>query len=304
MADPVWFFSALAQAMSAIVGFVITIAAVIYQLDQNSRRERTENLRERLRHLENEYQPPINSIMEMLKQPYDDRMPTDFPPNSELSTTTIDELISEIERSYPIRDKIWLYCNYISYLLDRISEENESSEIYLLDIEEIEELVRATETVSELIYGGEKTLQSRIEQESDQDSVSVSEDLFKNENNEYINLDDWFTQHFDEYNQEQSLNGRNLLSIYNFFDEFNRDTQVILAESEHTTLSQDKYMKNLRWPMLLLLLFGVITPLGAIIELQTNFQTKFLTVLSFQVILLGVLTTVLGAIIYILWSNI
>lgn len=59
MASPEWFFSTIAQAAAAIVGFVIAFSAIIYQMERRRREQRTEELREHLSDLHSKYMDVI-----------------------------------------------------------------------------------------------------------------------------------------------------------------------------------------------------------------------------------------------------
>ena len=304
MTTPVWFFSSLAQSIAAIAGFIITVGTVIYQLDQNERRNRTESLRKKLREYNNKYEPAINSTMELLKQPYDDETPTELPEDSDLSPSRISCVVDKKEREYPVRDEIWMYCRNISVIMEKITNEDDSGELFLLSEDDIEELATSAERLSNLVYRGEYTLQNSIKKAKGKDDISVKECVFDEKNTEYICLNDWFDQHLETHRQSEYLNGTNLISISTLFNELRYDSRLIKTESKHTSLTKNIQLISLLRPILLLVLFGIITPLAMIIKLQTELNIPYITIIHVQLLLLLIVSGLISYIVYITWIEI
>lgn len=303
MVSAVWFFSALSQAMAAIVAFIITISTVIYQLEQSSRRDRTDELRNKLRELNKSYQPALYSVMELLKQPYDSQLPNNYPEESKLTVNKIEQIYQNISTDDKARDLVWIYCNYINHILNKIPEDTESSEIYLLTSDELSELELALGKLDSLIINGDPTLQSSIEKACRGNNVSVRTEIFDQTSSEYADLDSWFDQHFDPHREVRSLEGTDLLSMSNFFSEFHNDVKKVLAESEYTILNHNDKMKQLFRPVILLLVVGVIVPLGSIIGLQMEEAYVEIDIMNYQVALLSTTIILLIYIIHILWRE-
>jgi len=300
MTDPSWFFSTLAQSIASIVGLIIAIGTVIYQLDRTSRRNRTNKLRNKMRDLQNEYKPAVKSSMDLLKQPYDDPINVDINRDDDLSVDKIEQLVSKENEEYDARKEVWMYCNYILNLLDRITEESEESGLFLLSEHELNELLKSSERVANLIYKGENTVQTSIEQNTNKQNISVQSSLFNPEDTDYINMNSWFDQHFNNYDQERCLDGTDLLSISNLFNELQKELQLINIESKHSSLKSGIDMKKMLIPTLLLLLFGVITPIITIIEMQTEFHLPLIDIVCFQIILISICLLLFAYIILIL----
>lgn len=301
MSDPAWLYSVLTQAVASIIGFLITVATVIYQLDRSKRQKRTKLLRDDLRQLQNNYQLVIDTVLELIKQPYSDKITTNIPENSASNIQEIRKLAENNDSIGP-RERSWLYANYISDLLDKISEDTDDSDLFLLTEEDLDELGKSAEIMRSLIHEVDNSLQDDIDKKSDEE-VSVRTNIFDLEGNEYADLNQWFNKSFQNNSPKQALNGKNLLSISNVFKKLNRDIRLLSIKAEETNLNEGVDLTQILRPVLLVLALGVIAPILGLIELNLEISIPYVNVLIFQSFLLLTVSFLIFLIIIRLWGE-
>lgn len=307
MPSPEWFFSTLSQSMGAIVGFIITIAAVLYQLEKNEKQNRTARLREELIEFEKKYNNAIFSAIEGLKQPFEDSLPSSEydPENSSLED--IKNIPDEDLEGHPITSRVWMVSYHISCLLDRVSPDESPERHYLLSKADVEEIEASAEYLSNHIIGEGDSIVYEISYSGavDKDEISASDEIFDTESIEYIDLDRWFSSHFEQHQEESQLDGSDLISLHNFYQELYHDSRILAKSSQNTILEQNSTISKLLAPIIGLIIVGVVLPLLSLLSLPGGGISIGYTLLSiYQATLVGVSTFLSIHIICAIWSNI
>lgn len=182
MASPEWFFSTIAQATAAIVGFVIAFSAVIYQNERQRREQRTESLREGLSELRTKYKDIVETMstsfgkrvdlelesMGPSDPKYRDADPADYPGDHlgletraaiqeylddplNSDATEFEDQLEEWERvDKPITILTYFHLLRVRDLLDRIQPSSNTTSHYLLSLDEFDTLGESLEILTNI----------------------------------------------------------------------------------------------------------------------------------------------------------
>ena len=263
MASAEWFFSTMAQTVSALLGFLITLVLVIHELDQREKRTRTEELRNYLLDIQKKYDGVLYTVMEAINQPFNDSISVSVEPDR----ISINEIIDDISfENIPTATKIWL----LSYKIDNIISEIEPAEApkedRLLGENEIQQLIKASEYILEKTEGNESELITEINEKGQFEDIGVSEAVFEMDDIDHPDLDQWFDDVLREGDRRRSLDGQDILSISNLFNEFDEDMRKAKRLANNTLLSDTTILSRTKVPILVILLSGVFLPLSALIS--------------------------------------
>lgn len=124
MIDPVWFFSTLAQATAASIGFVIAFSAALYSSRRSSRQERINRFKDDMR----QYREEVEDVTEEMAQTLQQR--GSFKRNREIyqqETSSVD-ITSEIRewannQPEPQVALIWANISWFRSVLQRLRED-------------------------------------------------------------------------------------------------------------------------------------------------------------------------------------
>lgn len=258
------FFSTMAQTASALIGFLITIVLVIHQLNQQERRTRTEELRSHLLDIQKKYKEVPFTVMEAIDQPFSQNIST----NKDLNETSIQEIIEDANpgsNSIPVATKIWLLSYKIDSIISDISPAESPERDRLLNNGEIQQLIKACEYILDETEGKDSGLIAEINDKDQAEEVGVSTSIFKMDDIDYPDLDQWFNEVLGEEDRRRSLDGSDILSISNLINELNEDMKKAERLADNTILTNTTIISQTKVPFTVMLLSGVILPLSALI---------------------------------------
>lgn len=135
MVAPQYFFSTLAQASAAIVGFVIAVAAALYSLERQRVERRTDEYRDALAEFKNRYGFALSTLDSMLEGEGGEtthKMTDDL----SLDNDELEELVREEYDKKPVTSLYLAHVRRILGLFHRIGPEND----YLLSLDELDTL--------------------------------------------------------------------------------------------------------------------------------------------------------------------
>ena len=138
MVDPAWFFSTLAQATATIIGFLIALAAVVYQLDKIEKRGKTRDLRNSYAEFRELYLPHFSLMSHHFLSLINERLPDDVAESESLEERKDEILTQEFDMPHTIC--LWSIVRDINLKLKSIAPAAEPENHYLLDHEDLEEL--------------------------------------------------------------------------------------------------------------------------------------------------------------------
>jgi len=135
MAAPQYFFSTLAQASAAIVGFVIAIAAALYSLERQRVERRTDEYRDALVEFKNRYGFALSTLDSMLEGEGGETT-HEMTDDLSLDNDELEELVHEEYDENPVTSLYLAHVRRILGLFHRIGPEND----YVLSLEELDAL--------------------------------------------------------------------------------------------------------------------------------------------------------------------
>lgn len=142
MVSPAWFFSTLAQATAAIIGFVIAFGAVLHQLERRHRERRTQELREELLDLKEEFLQRGGNISAML-QP--------FVTGDNFETVVEEVKTNNPDLKYPILAEMWYHTGRINVIAGNIDSAPKPQDDFLLTLDEFDELKERANRLDEIL---------------------------------------------------------------------------------------------------------------------------------------------------------
>lgn len=134
MVEPQFFFSTIAQASAAVVGFIVAVAAALYTLERQRVERRTDDFRDSLTEFANRYGFAIETLAQMLANEGGDL--TKEMKDVSKSREELRELAHEECDEYPITSLFLAHIVRIHGFLTRINPQYD----YLLSSDELESL--------------------------------------------------------------------------------------------------------------------------------------------------------------------
>lgn len=138
MVDAHYFFSTLAQASAAIVGFVIAVAAALYSLERQRVERRTENYRDALTKFRNRYGFALMTLDSMLEGEGGETT-QEMTDDLSLDNDELEELVREDHSKKPVTSLYLAHVRRILGIFHRIGPEND----YVLSPDELGALRRS-----------------------------------------------------------------------------------------------------------------------------------------------------------------
>jgi polyhydroxyalkanoate synthesis regulator phasin len=271
MASPSWFFSTVSQSVAAVAGFIITLVTVLHQLQYNQQKGRTDKLRESLIEFKQKYADSTLQVLELLQSPFDNEVPCELPNEGELSAEQIRKLSNDELGNFSESNKLWAYCYLISNTIKNIEPDRNNSGDYLISKSEIDDIQTAIEEIKKKLYNGDETVADEITSLSDEDDdLSPREPVFSSQDERHIHLDEWFQQHFEKRDPQYDLNGQNILSILNYFQEMEKDIGKISIKANNTAIDTNNQTDNLWLYLIALITVGVFLPIVSLITLPPD----------------------------------
>jgi len=268
MISPAWFFSTLAQVCAALLGFIITLAVAIHQLEIREKRKRTDELRTSLIDANDKYNNIMLEIIEVIDLPFQNKfVPDDY--GIAINETDVNQIIDMSNEQFdrPLCSKISMLAYRCASILDEISPSDCAKQDNLISQSQITELQRAGEYISDITSKPDGALIREIESQSEVNDISLSDEIFQNsDNHKYEEIDQWISNNINGKNRKSNLSGSNLISISNIFKEFREDMSNISMKAEQTILNNDQQYRRASLYGGLMVIFGIILPLSALIE--------------------------------------
>ncbi|KPN31942.1 hypothetical protein SY89_02699 [Halolamina pelagica] len=135
MVAPQYFFSTLAQASAAIVGFVIAVAAALYSLERQRVERRTDEYREALTDFKNRYGFALMTLDSMLEGEGGDTT-HEMTDDLSLNNDELEELVREEYDENPVTSLYLAHVRRVLGIFHQIGPEND----YILSPDELEKL--------------------------------------------------------------------------------------------------------------------------------------------------------------------
>lgn len=135
MVAPEWFFSTLAQASAAIVGFIVALAAIVYSLERQRRDNRSDRLREALIRFKNRYYRVVRAISLLAHEGGVTTKP--YLKEMDFETDALHEKVSrDSDQRGELAPIFWAHARRVLKILDRVNPEGD----YLLTAGELDAL--------------------------------------------------------------------------------------------------------------------------------------------------------------------
>jgi len=268
MPNPAWFFSTLAQATAAIVGFFIALATVIYQLERAEKRSKTEDLRDSYREFRDFYVPHFSVLSHHLLALINERLPDRVAESQDLDERRRELLNGDFDMPHTIY--LWSLVRDINHILESIGPAAEPENYELLNQEELEQLENLLTEYQEYFsegtsrVGGEEYLVNELSSEHGVDwgdivGVGDLTPLF----HDYETISETFQvdierEYFESYTSIASFNGvciDLMLSI-----------QGKKHEMRNTILDEDPWLEPFFKKSMALTVVGVVLPIIALIS--------------------------------------
>jgi hypothetical protein len=306
MVAPQYFFSTLAQASAAIVGFVIAVAAALYTLERQRVERRTDEFREALTEFKNRYGFPLVVLSDMLESEggnTTEKMTDDF----SLDNEELEELVYDEYDEMPVTSLFLAHVRRILSIFGQIELEND----YLLSDEELRAFRQSVDWIY-THFNQPDQISREVVEEIIGEPYPIPEDspalvIFENYEEDYASkLEDWFEKRkevepevlrpsFKDYlndeshNEEKFLKGDNFLSIIRLVELLEKDFQKVNRVSNRTVIDYGSGIRPVLRVSLYLLLVGVILPTTFLLSSPVTFPMWF-TLLSQVLLLLGTLS--------------
>lgn len=265
MADPAWFFSTLAQAIAAIIGFFIALATVIYQLDKVEKRRKTEDLRESYKEFKEYYLPHYRVMSFQVLSLIDERLPDQLAESDDLEERERELLEQDFDMPHTIY--LWSLIRDINIKLKSIGPAAQPENHYLLTEDELEELEDRIGEINEFInegtLGNDTPLLDEIEETHGLNwgDIMYGEEL-RNIFYDYETISEKFDvdierETFDIYNNLSTIGSAPFILMLG--------VQGKKHEMSNTILDKDAWLEPFFKKSMVLVLIGVVLPICALI---------------------------------------
>jgi hypothetical protein len=269
MVNPAWFFSTLAQATAAIVGLLVSLSAIQYQLERQRRERRTEDLRDETIEFKEKYTDIIPSITSEFAQHAD----ISFLGLSMDMTVPADSLHGYIVmRSYfnqssPVATVYWIHFARIGHILLReINPSADPRQHHLLSDDAFDRLRESSGWLSLQLKGESQLLEQLYGDIGITGDNKYTQNAF-DPNPPGESVQEWL-QRYQSYAERHNvlLSGENLQSFVRVAEELNGDFQRLDSLKENTVITFNPNIGAFLVKSLLLLLVGVFLPTASLIS--------------------------------------
>lgn len=284
MVEAHYFYSTLAQASAAIVGFIIAVAAALYSLERQRVERRTNEYRDALTELRNRYGFALMTLDSMLKSEGAETTPQ-MSDDLSLDSDELEDLVYEEYKHKPVTSLFLAHVQRILGIFNQIEPESD----YTLSTSELDSLNRSVTWLYRHCYHlkdtPDSTIQDFVEEVtgkpySDQDD-SATIQLFGDSEGvqgfHAFQLEKWFRERqaidteilrpnpTDEETDEISdkndyLTGDNFWSLKTLSEYLMHDFRKVRREASGTVIDYESGIRPVVKISTYLILVGVILP--------------------------------------------
>lgn len=277
MVDPQFFYSTLAQASAAVVGFVVAVGAALYSFERQRVEKRTGEYRDALLELRNRYEFALQTLANMLEGAggeTDEEMLDLNLTNDELRKMAYDK-----SESKPVTTLFLAHIQRMLLLLHKIQPENE----YILTADELDNLQQSVGWYSDHFYKLDSTSREFIREVTgksyDEFEYGSLAPLFREEDSiqgfSAFNLQGWFERRRQldseilrpEYREkdstddrEERLTGDNFWTLKSLVEYLVNDTQKASKKSHGSVIRYEPGINPVVRVSSYLIIVGVIVP--------------------------------------------
>ncbi|MUV60011.1 hypothetical protein [Halobacterium sp. CBA1126] len=305
MAELDWFFSTLSQSSAALIGLVITFTAVLFQLERQRRRDRTEELRSGLIDLKDKYEAVLAAIAGVFLGDVKEHSAPYLPDEDVLSMSAEELKEYSQDKSPPDRwnlSLLYLHTVRVQFLLYKVSPSEDPLSHYLLSEEEFQRLEESSNWLTENISYPEfengrfeKELRQETDIDEDEDDFFEADilDVDAGSVREYNNIiQRWLAVNLEDYRVDlaERDSGENLVSISRIFVEFQKDYPKVTQGRHNTILDYETNAQPVIKKTAIFAMTGVFVPLFFLISpinLTGSIDTVHLIAIQVSLILVN-----------------
>lgn len=325
MVEAHYFFSTLAQASAAVVGFIIAVAAVLYSLERQRVERRTDEYRDALTEFRNRYGFALTTLDSMLESEGGDtthQMTDDF----SIDGDELADLVYEECEDKPVTSLLLAHVRRILGIFNRIGPEND----YMLSTSELDALNGSITWISQSYCqfndDTDSTIKEFVEEvtgkpySAHDDSATIQ--LFGNfegiQGFHAFQLEEWFEKRKaidseilrptpmneeadDTLNNNDYLTGDNFWSLKILSEYLMHDFRKVRREASGTVIDYESGIRLVVKVSTYLILVGVILPTVFLISAPVTLPVWFI-LLSQILLLTGTLILALALIEFVLRS--
>ncbi|WP_152529846.1 hypothetical protein [Candidatus Halobonum tyrrellensis] len=273
--DPAWFFSTIAQSAAAAIAFIITFGGILYQIEYQDRRKRTDDLRERLIAVRDKHRTPIRSALWMLNTL--DRkgmVEVDIDVDDE---DILEKCVGSKSVKYPYSVASYIIIEKIERRIAKISAGESTQDHYLISREQIRKIYKLSENLYDIIRSDEFEDEIRSQTEISGGRI-VSEQIFGNQgsgnsvftdphpNNRTIELKEWLQNH----GLSDSHSGQDIYSLVLWLRELMSDLARAESQSKSTLLNYNPNANKLLIAAGVTIITSVLIPLIFLVWLPAD----------------------------------
>lgn len=280
MVNSAWFFSTLAQATAAIVGLVVSLSAIQYQLERQRRERRTEDLRDATRSFEEKYEGIISTLAGEFAgtadKSYIDKSWNVTLPGDELNLDIVlssYEPILNMSLDAPVATLYWSHLSRVSnILIFGVNPSSDPKSHYLFSDIHFDRLRESTEWLDTHLDGRSDFTESLYDDLGITGNSRHTTDVFRSDHPGQ-SVQDWLQEHQAlASEQTELLSGENVQSYRRVAGELYRDFRNLDSLRENTILTFNPNINNILYKSILLLLVGVFLPMTSLV---TNMEDIF-----------------------------
>ena len=299
MIEPQFFFSTLAQASAAVVGFVVAVAAALYSLERQRVERRTDEYRDALTDFKNRYGFAIQTLTEILENE-----------GGEITNEMVDvdktpEDLEKLARSevddYPVTSLFLAHMSRILEILSQIEPRND----YVLSAQELEALEDSVNWFYEHFYQLDEISKELIKETTgeeycgnrDINEIRIFNNSFPVPGMLPHELKRWFEERkqvqseilrpkYHDNNEEENdlLTGDNFWTLKTLAEYLMYDLRKVSKESSGTVIRYNPGIKTVVKVSTYLILIGVFLPTTFLFSSPVTLPQWF--IFSSQILLL------------------
>jgi len=287
--SPAWFFSTMSQAMATIIGFIISLLAVLQQLRYDRKKRRIDEFKTNFIQFNQKYSNSTGEVMQLLKDFFHGSIPTEVPKPDRIDGNFIENILEENPSEYPITNGVWLHIYNINSKLNSIESSENIDQGEMPPEHKILEIKQSLEHISGSISKGNTTITDEMELCSDSEELSIKNDIFSESDTRHMDLETWFDRYFVG-DSDQGQYGHDILSIVNYFEEMEKDFEELFTSYKAaTSTSEEKLSKSMKY-IILITFTGVFVPILSLLTFPDSFISfSDSLILKYQIMLTVVL---------------
>jgi hypothetical protein len=301
MVNPAWFFSTLAQAVAAIVGLLVSLSAIQYQLERQRRERRTEDLRQATQAFQDKFEHIIAALgsgfapvanKSFIGKTWNMNIPgddinLDIVLNSHIS-------ILNIAYGAPIATLYWAHLSRISnILIFGVEPSSDPQSHYLFSDIHFDRLRESTRWLDTHLDGRSILIESLYDDLEIPGNNHHVKDVFTT-NLPGQSVQDWLQQ-YQSYASDQTtlLSGKNIQSYRRVAGELHTDFRNLDSLRANTIRTFDPNINNILYKSALLMVVGVFIPMismisniDGVLPAYSPFLLSFYEIVLFGIVLI------------------